>query len=69
MDCLENVTCMSSLNSVSCKELFAGSQEEIVLAGKGLSQSGILEAVLRLLKRSVKTLTKLNLRFVLYNLQ
>jgi hypothetical protein len=63
MDRLETVTSITSLNGLDgIGGLFAGSQPEVQLGGKGLSEKEAVVAVVRLLGRSRATLTRLDLR-------
>jgi hypothetical protein len=63
MDGLEAVTSVTSLNGLDgVGGLFAGSQTEVQLDGKGLVEKEAVVAVARLLERSRATLTRLDLR-------
>jgi hypothetical protein len=63
MDRLETVTSITSLNGLDgIGGLFAGSQPEVQLGGKGLAEKEAVVAVVRLLGRSRATLTRLDLR-------
>jgi hypothetical protein len=63
MDGLEAVTSITSLNGLDgVGGLFAGSQTEVQLDGKGLGEKEAVVAVARLLARSGATLTRLDLR-------
>ena len=63
MDSLEAVTSITSLNGLDgVGGLFAGSQPEVQLGGKGLTEKEAVVAVARLLARSGATLTRLDLR-------
>ena len=63
MDVLEAVTSITSLNGLDgVGGLFAGSQTEVQLGGKGLGEKEAVVAVARLLARSGTTLTRLDLR-------
>jgi hypothetical protein len=63
MDSLEAVTSVTSLNGLnSVGGLFAGSQMEVQLGGKGLGEREAVVAVARLLVRSRGTLIRLDLR-------
>jgi hypothetical protein len=63
MDGLEAVTSVTSLNGLDgVGGLFAGSQAEVLLGGKGLGEKEAVVVVARLLARSGATLTRLDLR-------
>ena len=63
MDGLEAFSSITSLNGLDgVGGLFAGSQTEVQLGGKGLAEKEAVVAVARLLERSRATLTRLDLR-------
>jgi hypothetical protein len=63
MDGLKAVTSVRSLNGLEgVRGLFAGSQTDVQLGGKGLAEKEAVVAVARLLARSGATLTRLDLR-------